>query len=265
MLKFIRAMVLILLLAVLGVVATVFFAGGPLIRKAVNAAGPELLGVPVTLADAKFSPLQGRLRLTGLSVGNPEGFKTKSLFDLKTIEVEVDVASLLSDTIVIRRILVDAPEITYERGLQKSNIGVVQEKLDAGKPAPSATPARPGKKVVIEDFQVTNGQVRLSVTAAQGYAAPIALADIHLTHVGREEGSTGLSPADIVRLVLGTVLKSVVAAVGNVGEAAVEGVTAVGSAAVEGAVDGVKSIGRGIGDAIGGLLGGGEDEKKGSP
>lgn len=270
--KFIRALVLILLLAVLAVAAALFFAGGPLIRQAVNTAGPKLLGVPVTLEAATFSPLQGRLRLTGLTIGNPEGFKTKSLFAVKSVEIEIAPRSLLTDTLIIRRLIVDAPEITYERGLLKSNLGALQEKLDAGKTAPPSKPSKPGKKVVLEDFRVTGGQVRLSVTAAQGYAAPIALAEIHLTNIGREEGSTGLGPADIVRMVLGTVLKSALVAVGNVGAVAAEGVTAVGHAAVAGAaaageaaVDGIQSLGRGVGHALGGLLGGGDDEPRTAP
>ncbi|MBP7276138.1 MAG: AsmA family protein [Kiritimatiellae bacterium] len=295
--KIIRALLWIVLVVVLAVVVTVVFFGGPMIRSAVNTAGPKLLGVPVTLADAKFSPLQGQLVLDRLHVGNPEGFKTDSLFEVDRVEVELDVKSLLSDTIVVRRVLVNAPQITMERGLTSSNLSTLLKNLEgepkdgeksAEKPSAEeekpAAPKKAGKKVVIDDLKVTGGQANLSVTLAQGTSASIALGEIHMTNVGREEGSTGLGIPDIVRIVVTTIIKSVIETVGNVGGAAVEGVTAagemalegataVGGAAVEGATavggaavegvsaagsaaaEGVKKIGGGIGRAVGGLFG----------
>jgi len=60
-------------------------------------------------------------------VGNPEGFKTESVFQLNQIRVILDPKSLLTNRIHIREILIDAPEITYEVGLSGSNIGDPEE------------------------------------------------------------------------------------------------------------------------------------------
>lgn len=278
--KLLRAALWIVLLAALAAVAGLVFFGGPLIVSTVNTAGPKLLGVPVTLADARFSPLQGRLMLERLHIGNPEGFKTESLLEVDRIEVDVDPRSLFSDTIVVRRVQVDAPRITMERGLKTSNLSALLKNLEGQPKAPPAaeppagpTPEKPGKKVVIDDLKVSGGQVNFSVTLAQGVSASIALAEIHLTQIGREEGMAGLGLPEVVRIILTTIIKSVLETAGNVGGAAIDGVTAVGGAAVEGvtgvggaaaegvtaaggaAVEGVKKIGGGVGRAVGGWLG----------
>lgn len=275
----------VLLILVLAAVAAVAVSGGTLVRKAVNGGGPALLGVPVKLAGAKVSLFRGHIRLTGLHVGNPEGFKTDSLFEVGTIEVKLKPSSLLSDTIVIERILVEAPEITFERGLKQSNLGALVEglgKKDGGatagapgaEPAPQAE-AKPGKKVVIDELTVSDGKVKLSVTAAMGLAAPIALSTISMKNIGRDSGTKGMGVTDVARLVLGTILKSILQAAGGAGELAVDGVKAVGGVAVDGvsaaggaAVQGasavggaaagaVRSLGGGVGKALGGILGGG--------
>ncbi len=291
--KPLRVLLWVVALAVVIVIGGLIFFGGQVVMTAVNTGGPKLLGVPVTLDHARFQPLRGHLTLSKLHIGNPEGFKTESLFDVERVEVDLDPQSLFTDTIVVRRVIINAPKITLERGLKKSNLTALMENLQGPPPAktPGEKPApeknetaadqKSGKKVVIEDLKVTGGQVNLSVTLAQGVAASIALAEIRMTNIGREEGATGLGVPDIVRIILTTIVKSVLQTAGNVGGAAVEGVTAVGGMAVDGAsavgnaavngvstaggaaVDGVKKLGGGLGRAVGGLMG--KEEKPQEP
>lgn len=267
-------------LVVAGAIGISVFAGA-IVRSAVNGAGPAMLGVPVTLKDASVSLLSGRVLLSGLHIGNPQGFKADSLFDVHTIEVKLKTSSLLSDTIVIEKILIHAPKITFERGIRKSNFGALIEGLSgkgggAEAPAPEAKPSnasKPGKKVVIDELTVSDGKVKLSLTAAMGFSAPVAFARVSIKDIGRDSGTKGMGVTDVVRLILGAVLKSVLSAVGGVGEFATDGVKAVGGAAVDGvstiggaAMGGVKDVGGaaaravrdlggGVGKALGGLFG----------
>ena len=280
-----RALVGILVILVVLVVA-VALRGGTLIKSAVNTAGPAALGVPVTLKDATFLPLQGKVRLKGLHVGNPEGFKTDGLFDLGEVAVDLDTGSLLSDKIVINRILIKDPSITFERGLRDSNLGALMKGLEKEGGEPSgeakeekaeAAPAEGGKKVVIKDITIEGAKVNMSVTLAQGLAATLPLPTIQLKDVGEEKEGASLPE------VLGEVLKAVFGAVTQVitgaGKLAVDGVQmagegalAVGKGAVKGAevvggaaVDGAQAIGSGAAKVVGGignLLGGGDGEKK---
>jgi hypothetical protein len=250
--------------------------GGTIIRQAINQAGPQVLGVDVTVEDVSFLPLQGRVQLKNLHVGNPKGYKTDGIFDLGLVEVKLTPSSLLSDTIIIESVKIEGPAITYERGLGNSNIGALLEKLEGEKKEGTGEQrekdgkaekkkAGGGKKVIIRDLQVNGAQVKVSLTALQGLAAPIPLPPVHLTGIGEESGGTSFG--DALGRIIGAILGAVSDVVMGAGKLVGDGVTAVGGVAVDGAkavggaaADGAKAAGgaaadgaKAVGDAAGKL------------
>lgn len=245
--------------------------GGRLIQKTVNVAGPAALGVPVSLDKAEFHLLRGNVELKGLKIGNPEGFKTDGIFELGHLKVDLNTRSLLSGVIQIRKILIDAPKITYERGLTSSNLadllaGLEKKPDPAGEetpaseePAPEPAPADEagGTKVIIDELVVRDAQLNVSLTVAQGLSAPLPLPTITLRDIGKESGGAGF--VEVLQKVLGAILGAVTdvlkgsakllgdgAALVGDGALAVGGVAVDGAAAVGGvAVDGVKAVGQG--------------------
>ena len=158
--------VLLVLIAALVFIANFYM--GAIVVKAVNTAGPAAVGVPVKLQDANFRLLRGHLTLRGFLLGNPEGFKTDKAITVDEVTIDLDPKSLFSETIVIKRIYIKAPDVTYELGLGKSNIGRILE-LAGGSTNEAAAreqekkPAAEeegGKKVVIEDLLIENGHAK---------------------------------------------------------------------------------------------------------
>lgn len=227
------ALVTLLVLAWLSLV--VF--GSHVIKSAINGVGPTVLGVPVSVKDVTFKPLRGLVRLQGLHVGNPKGFKTSALFDLKEVRVELEPVTLFRGPLHIKSIHVKEPVITYELALGRSNIGALLESLggkdaDKGKKPVSAG----GKgKVIVDELVIEGARVKLSATILQGVAAPIPLPRITLRDIGKEKGGASWFDAT----------KSVLTAVGSAVGSAVVGI---GGAVV----DGVKAIGHGIGSLFSG-------------
>src|SRR5579859_2847802 len=109
----VRLLLGIVVLLVIAVVV-VFFSLNSIVKKGVETVGPAITKVPVTLGAADISPLSGSGKLTKLFVGNPEGYKTPSAMEFGSIKVGVKIASVLSDTIVVNEINIQAPEITLE-------------------------------------------------------------------------------------------------------------------------------------------------------
>ncbi len=242
---------------------------GSLVKKSVNAVGPSVVGVPVTLEDASFRLIQGKATLEGLVIGNPEGFHTEQAFGLGRISVDLDPKSLTTDTIHIRRIEIDAPEISYEMGLGKSNIGALIDQMSKGKDgekkeekAGEEPAEKSATKVVIDEIVIADGKILLSAKLLGGAGVPLPLPTITMKDIGKESG--GATPTEVISKVLSTILGAVTSVVSESGklvgkgaEAAVEGVEAVGGAAVEG----VEAVGKGAADLIkgvGGILGGSE-------
>ena len=250
------------ILAVLAVLFVVLeFSLDRIVRTAVNAAGPAALGVPVSLQDADISLVRGRAALTGLHVGNPEGYQTDGLLDLGAIVVKLDRSSLLSDVIVVKEIAIDGLVVTYEKGLLNSNLGALIDQLSAGAEGEDKAEEQAeaeesgGKKVVIDKLTIAGSQMNFSVTGAAavtgGGAVPLPLPPITLTGLGRE--SEGLTLVEAIQNVLkaiagatGTAIVGAGNLLGDAGKAVGAGALAVG----EDAVDAGKAVVSGAAGAL---------------
>ncbi len=188
---------------------------GPLVKKAVETLGPQVAGVPVRLASFSVSPFTGRLRLKGLVVGNPPGFKTPSALEVGEVRVSVRLGTLLSDRVVVKEILVKGASATYETGPGGSNVAVISRRVDAvSGPGPSAAKGKAGgraRTLRILDFRFTGASVRLSARLLGGHAVTLEMPDIHLKDIGGEQGTTpAKAAAQIAAAVSSGVGKAVV-------------------------------------------------------
>src|SRR5882757_387722 len=129
----------LLVLAIVGVVI-VLFSLGSIVKAGINNVGPRITQSKVELLEANISPFSGAGTLKGLTVGNPVGWQTPRAFYLKEISIELEPKSLKGDHIVINRILIDQPEITYETTITNSNLQDLLKNIQqaaGGSPQPS--------------------------------------------------------------------------------------------------------------------------------
>jgi hypothetical protein len=206
------ALALLAFLAAAVLTANVYL--GKIAKTAVERIGPSLVGVSVKLDSAQCRLLRGAIRLNGLVLGNPAGFKTDKAISMEKIAVDVDIRSLRADTIRIKSIVISQPEIVYELGMGKSNLGQIQSGMDRSS-TEEATADKGGRKVMIDDLLIQNIKVRVSAKVAQGEAVPMHLPDIHLMKVGEEPGSQGATRDEVVRRVLGALMDSARKAAGD--------------------------------------------------
>lgn len=256
-------------LAIIGIVLVVLivvlmFSLGAIIKAGVTTMGPKIAGVPMELEKVVVNPLSGVVHIKGLLIGNPEGFNTPSAMELGEFKVDLKMSSLLSDTIVIKQILINEPQITYEKSLKSSNLAALQENLapkETTEPAPAETeqPAektKSAKKVVIEDFQLNSAKVNVTITALGGKKLTIPLPPIHMTDIGKDSG--GASPAEVISEVFSSITGAVTKAVTSAGDFAGDALKSAGGVATDaakGATDAAKSAADSIKKGIGGLLG----------
>jgi len=165
---------------------------GPLMKNAVNTYGPKMTQTEVRLGDVSLSLFSGQANLKELYLGNPKGFKSQEAMKVGSIHVDVDERSLAGDTIIIDKIEVVRPEITYEKVGSTDNFQSILKNLKrtTGADAPSGNGADKevgGKKIVIRDFMVRGGKVNLAVSMPGLLEKGIStsLPDIHLKDVGK--------------------------------------------------------------------------------
>ncbi|MFA5205131.1 MAG: AsmA family protein [Lentisphaeria bacterium] len=248
------------LLAII-VVAAVFFLWlnfylGASIKAVVEQVGPKAIGAPLTVDSVKLRLLRGFAEIQGVTVGNPAGYKTPAAVKVGLIRVELAPMSLLSDTLHIREIRVEAPEITYEIAMDGSNIGQIQKNVAAftgagqakpeAKPAAEAKPAepkKPGKKVLIDHFLVTGGTINVSATFMAGKVVPVPLPTVELRDIGKEkETSMADATTEMFNAVFDSISKAATTAVGSLGDA--------GKAAGRAAANAGKAVTEGAGKLL---------------
>lgn len=198
---------------------------GGIIQTAVEKIGSEATQASVKLAGVDLDITSGKGALKGFVVGNPKGFQTPSAFKLGAISLHVDPATVTGDPVVIKEIVIDKPEITYELSGSGSNIDAIKRNVDAyaakfggaskGAAKPESGAKSEGPKVIIEHLYVRGGQVNVSAAILQGKAMGAPLPEIHLTDIGKDKG--GASPADVAKKVIDSMTAKVGGAMSSIG------------------------------------------------
>lgn len=186
---------------------------GSVVKTSVNAFGPKLTQTKVELKGAHISPFTGSGSLTGLSVGNPEGWSDNNALSLGKIHVDVQPFSIFGDHIVINEIIIDQPEFLYETKIIASNIKDLLKNIEEfagdGGEEPTTKSGKP-IKFVVKKFRLTNGKARLGVGDA---AIPLPLPPISMDNLGVKEG--GITPDQLAGAVMQSVLGGIVSATGK--------------------------------------------------
>jgi len=246
---------------------------GPMIKTAVNTYGPDITKTEVHLGDVSISIFSAEAELKDFLLGNPNGFKSPYAMKVGSVNVNVDEKSIAGDTIIIDKIEVVAPDISYERSGGRDNfqtiLNNVKKNVGADKQAAKKKSDKKdaGKKILIRNFIVKDGKVNLIMSMLTDKTISAPLPDIHLKDIGKEKGGT--SPAEAFDEVLNALygkitspsvtdtlnqsLKALVPSAGSLGESAAK--------ELEGATEKIKTVeeaGKGVKavtDKFKGLLG----------
>lgn len=203
---------------------------GSLIKTAVEEAGSEVTQVSVTLNKVDVDNLtDGQAAIRGLTVGNPSGFQTDFALKLGEVSVKVDPSTVTSDVIVIKEVVIAAPEVTYEFGSGGSNIGTIQKNVEKAAGGASSGGSSSGggdsegPKLVIENVYVRDGKVNVSADFLKGQTTGASLPNIHLKDIGKEGGkNSGASPAEVAQMLIAAISKAATGAVGNLNVGAIK-------------------------------------------
>jgi uncharacterized protein involved in outer membrane biogenesis len=211
-----RIGLVIVLLLVMVVLAVDLFLDAA-IKRGVEMVGPKYTKVDITLDGVNLSLLTGAGTIKGLVIGNPEGFKTPHAISVGNASLGLKPASLLSDKVVIRYILIQAPEITFEADLNGNNLSKilanVQSATGGGKTNAAAKseagPEKPGKKLEVDDFVISGAKVYFSLKDT-GQTTTLPLPEIHLADLGT--GPEGITAGELTQRILKEIEQSAVKA-----------------------------------------------------
>jgi hypothetical protein len=242
--------IVVILLAVVGGGVYVFLNAGDLIKQVVEEVGSKATKTKVTLNKVDLSIQTGEAALKGFRMGNPAGFKTDKAMSFGAVSVKIDTDSVTRDVIVIKEVVISAPDITYEYADGKANFDVIQKNVEAfakemgagGKK--DAKDDKGGKKLIINNLYVRDGKVAISAGLLAGKKITVPLPTIHLKGIGKKE--KGATAGEVASQVMDSI-SSKIAGVGKAGmDTAVK--------ALKGAAEGAKKLLEGGADGAGKVL-----------
>jgi len=181
----ILAGLLVLILVAFGVI---FYQLNTLLKEAALQVGPQITGTPVALDTVDIRVFDGSAAISGLSIGNPEGYEQPNIFSLDSVLVEIELPSMLEDVIVIKRIFIQSPEIIYEGSSSSDNFRALLENIAANMPASEENEeeSTSAKKIIIDNFVLTGGMVTARHQVLNGKVLDLPLPELRLNGIGRE-------------------------------------------------------------------------------
>lgn len=202
----------VLTLIIVGVLLFGLSKIGPLIKTAVNKYGPEITKTQVQLGDVDVGLFSAQADIKDFYLGNPEGFTSPDAIKVKSILVDINEKTIAKKTVVIDRIEVVSPQLTYERIAKTDNFQAILNNIRKDR-GPSKTGSaekkeRNGKKVIIKDFKLINGKVNLAASLlGESSSFSADLPDIHLTNIGEAKG--GIQAKQAIQIILAELQKHI--------------------------------------------------------
>lgn len=199
----------IVLVALIGIGVYVFLYSGDLVKRGIEAFGPDYLGADVSVATVDLDLAGGAAAIRGLVVGNPQGFDGPYAMRLGEIAAVLDTDSISSDVVVIRTLRVDGASLAAVARGKETNLQQLMDNLNAAagtsEETEPAASTEPEMKFIVEDFAFTNADV--SLTSDVLGDAQLTIPDIRLQGVGRK--TNGVTAVELVQQLLRPITQAV--------------------------------------------------------
>ena len=208
--------VAILLIVLGGAAYWLYSSLDSIVKTAIEKYGSEITQVAVSVNAVALSPTDGKGEVKGLRGGNPKGFRTPHAVSVGAIELAVAPASLTGDVVLIRKIAIASPRISYEAGSgDKSNFDVIQQNVDRslGKGKKEKDKSSPEQKMIVEHLLIRDIKVTYSPILLEGKGFEISLPDIELRDIGKAKG--GVTSGELVKVVTDALMTRMTRAITN--------------------------------------------------
>ena len=193
-LKAVAVLAGLLVVLVVLVVCILLFWLGPVVKLAAQNIGSKALGTPLTINELSINPRHGTFHMTGFVIANQNEFGWTNAVSLASMDMAVDIGSLLSSTVVVHRVQIDSPHFVYEQNTAGDNVTRfvqnIEQFLGVDRDAPlpetaSESTDEPEEKepkvVVVEQLQINDIQFLLANTDDPQLDVAVGLDSIDLS------------------------------------------------------------------------------------
>lgn len=159
--------------------------------------GSAATQTPVRVAGVAIELSEASGTISGLTVGNPEGFSGNAI-EMGNFSLSLDPSSLTEDVIVIENILVSGARLNIVQQANGNNLQELLRNLDVGT-GDSGNDDGAGKKLIINQFTLEDASASLTAPDL-GDVREVTLPTITVRDIGRS--SNGATGAEVAKQVL---------------------------------------------------------------
>jgi hypothetical protein len=263
--KKIMMVVLVGLLVLILAVALLFkLYGNQLMRTGIIAGTQKALQVAVRLEDVDVEVMAGQVDLNQLEIDNPEGYNHPTFLKMGHAYMELNMATLMSDTIEINMLKLEDITMVIEQKGMSNNLKEILANLPKTEPGPEPVDQAGGKDLNIKVVEMSNIEVQAKLLPIPGRAdtVTIHIDPIRLENVGTaEKMNTAELTAILMKAIAGGIatqgkdllptdmIGSISGQIGEQGKKLFDA----GQGATQGVLEGAQDVGEGATDAIKGI------------
>ena len=176
-----QALVAIIVVAALAALG-LSFTMDSIIESNIESTTGKMLDTSVEVNNVSVSILDGTGTIDGITIHNPEGFSDKPALELQQISLALDPYSILSDTVVVKRVEIEDPQVYYEQKVSGSNLDALSGNLGGGSSS--------SVNMVIDYLLVQDGSVTLSTEIGGNKSVQASFDRFELEGIGRQGSNT---------------------------------------------------------------------------
>jgi len=178
--KTIKIVLSVILIVVVVLVVLVNILADSAVRIGIETAATKALNVGVKVGNVDLSILGGKVSIADMVINNPPGYRYEKMLELGSGKIQVEVGSLLSDTIKVKEFNLDGINLVIEqRNITNNNIYDVINSISAQEKKqkePKQTKAeQAGKNIQIEKLRISNVTVKAKLLPVPGRADTVTL------------------------------------------------------------------------------------------
>jgi hypothetical protein len=216
--KYIKKLIwffLLIIVFALAIFVYGLFNADSLIKKSIEKYGSEALQANVSVSNVRLDLVGGTVRVEGLVIDNPVGFSKAKAFQVALLELDLDEKHLSDSQIVVSKVLIHEPKVTYEHTELGDNLSILEKNAIAygakiGESIPSSRTSQGLSKnnlrIKISNIYLNKGSVNLVDDRLININMTFDLPNIYIKEI--KTGPDGSSVEEVASQVMSSLFSS---------------------------------------------------------
>ncbi|HMB97262.1 MAG TPA: hypothetical protein VKM36_02190 [Balneolaceae bacterium] len=102
-----------------------------IVRSTIESRGSEILQTELSINNVNISLFGGTGSIEGLTIANPDEFEGGEALTISSIQMSLDLSTILSDTVVVNQLTIREMDVNYRLKATGSNLGKLLDNLES--------------------------------------------------------------------------------------------------------------------------------------